>query len=1386
MRFGTKYLLLSVENAIFAPYNLTNTMFLINNTLFLKTLLGILFTLYALCSSAFTVRNYTNKNGLTNSFIFSLWQGANGELWIGTYDGLNVFNGLEYLSYPFPPYTHTLPGNLVTKITPAGEDSIWVQTNYGLSLINTKTYAGKTYPEFIDKTRIARRSDGSTFILSNKGILHWLPAGKTDIRPVDIPTVDFNTVQDIVMDDSNRLYIFTTNGTCPIYETRVEHEEIRLKATGNFAHPHPMLHVWKTVEGHILFLDRKHGLYETDLNMQAKRLVTNLSDAAREKGDISCILKNGEDYYIGFGTHGLSILTHQPGSTGTYQLKDTEIATGIMCLMKDRYQDIVWVGTDGMGIYMCYNEQYAIRSVSKEKVHNLFNKPVRALYHDEQRTLWIGSKGSGILQVPHFDIHSPNISPEKTTSLTTANSTLTDNSVYCFTRHGNLLWIGTESGINYYSYKTGQLSALPVKADGSAVRWVHSIQVQNDTTLWVSTVGEGVVQVRLRAGTATSPTVKSAHRKVIQDGTVSQNYFFASHQENDSILWLGNRGHGAYRLNMCADIGRQGLTQQFYDTLSDNRSVNDIFSIHSNQAGVWLGTGSGLVQLTDEGTRIYKNGILAGSTIHSILEDAHTNLWLSTNQGLIRFNPTHDICQRYNYSNGLEVFEFCDGAAYHDPEHHTLFFGGTNGFVVVTPQQYATRSYLPPIYLAAIDIFDEHRNLNHFTEPETGKDVLRLNYDQNFFQLKFLATDYIDGKAYTFHYRLDTAHPDWINNQGSSRIMLSNLKPGKHVMYIKYRNENTGKESPVKQLNIFITPPWWKSPAAYITYALLCLVLSAGAVYAGIWNYRRKKLQLTRNLEQRQKEELYEAKLRFFTNITHEFCSPLALIYGPCEKILSYTGCDSYLHKYARLIQHNTERLNNLILELLEFRKLETGHRKLTVRPLALSDLLQDLADAYIELAEQRRMNYRLTIEPGIIWNSDAGCINKIAQNLISNAFKYTPDGGDICVEAEVKGERLTLRFANSGPGIPAKDLERIFDRYNVLATAQTDRKHPRTGLGLAICKNMVSLLQGEIQVESTPDKVTTFTISLPPLPLTEGTADEAPDLTVSNPLPTPMEDGTELAACISETPVPDADRPVIMVVDDDAEMRWFVSEIFADHFNVLRFGSARDALEALGRQLPALIISDIMMPEIDGYSFVQTLKKSPLWNHIPVVLLSAMHYENNLVKGLNTGADAYVTKPFNVDYLEAVVMRLLQRTDDLERYHHSPIRSVSVSNHTYVHKKDQDFWHQVMETMEKHYTNPDLSVELLSQEMNCSVRQFYRRMKQVTDKSPAEVIRECRLNKAEQLLKEEKSITIEEVMYQTGFSNRSTFYKLFNQRYGVTPKQFQAQQADIIANLKS
>lgn len=284
-----------------------------------------------------------------------------------------------------------------------------------------------------------------------------------------------------------------------------------------------------------------------------------------------------------------------------------------------------------------------------------------------------------------------------------------------------------------------------------------------------------------------------------------------------------------------------------------------------------------------------------------------------------------------------------------------------------------------------------------------------------------------------------------------------------------------GKESEPQTLLIQITPPWYLSTWAYIFYFIIIALLCILAVYRIIGQYRRKQHRIIEKLNREKKEEVYESKLRFFTNITHEFCTPLTLIYGPCEKILAYPQSDSYIRKYGKMIQQNTEKLNSLILELLEFRRLETGHKALSIQRLPVSDKLRNIAESFCELAENKNLNYQLDIEPDIEWNTDISCFNKIANNLISNAFKYTPEEGTITVSLKTENQHLTLSISNSGKGIAKENLSKIFDRYKILDSFEMNGKNSRNGLGLAICKSMTTLLNGEINVSSIQNEVTTF-----------------------------------------------------------------------------------------------------------------------------------------------------------------------------------------------------------------------------------------------------------------------------------------------------------------------
>ena len=1320
---------------------------------------------------AYSLRQFSNKNGLSNSAILSLYQDHQGVIWIGSCDGLNIFDGTNIHVYnPVNPTKAPLSGNLINDIMETEKDVLWIQTNYGLDRLDTKLQTSKSFTEFKDKNYMAKSRDNDLFIVKDDGYIYYYQPEKQLFQKLEVPQIAFGHVLSTIIDKNNILWVFTSNNDTRSYQINKNKEGITLTPSNLFKHPEQLL--WAFAEEDLVyFIDKTYSLYEYDFGNQQQYFIADLKAEVETRGEVSSIIKQQNDYYIGFKSSGLIVLKYMSDQKIKYQIQDTEIHSGIFCLMKDKYQDIVWIGTDGQGVYMYFNDAFSITNTLLDTPVYQINNPVRTVYYDEEQTLWIGTKGGGILRIRNY-------SPETNTAasfdrISISNSTLTDNTVYCFAPgSANRLWIGTENGLNYYSYQNKQLKAFTVIADGKKVKYVHSINELNDTTLWVSTVGEGIVKVILdKAGS--SPSVKSATRIVLDDGRMASNYFFTSFQENDSILWFGNRGYGAYRLN----VETEQLTPYRFDNVVNSQTANDIFAIYKNEKGYWLGTSSGLLHFNEDYSHYHDRAdLFSNNTVHGILEDQQNNLWISTNQGLVRFNPKTNTGQTYDRENGLEVTEFSDGAFYKDLRTETLFFGGTNGFVTVKPNAYIMADYMPQINLKGLSIFGKEYNIHDFLHDKKGKKILQLDYSQNFFCIDFMAIDYINGNNYSYSYKLDEVSSQWIESGTSASAIFSNLAPGQYTLLVKYKNNMNGKECEPQKLLIQITPPWYLSNWAYILYFILIALFCILAVYRIVHQYRRKQHRMIEKLNREKKEEVYESKLRFFTNITHEFCTPLTLIYGPCEKILAYPQSDSYIRKYGKMIQQNTEKLNGLILELLEFRRLETGHKMLSIQRLSVSDKLQNIAESFCELAENKNLNYRLDIEPDIEWNTDISCFSKIVNNLISNAFKYTPEEGNITIGLKVENQLLTLNISNSGKGIAKENLAKIFDRYKILDSFEMNGKNSRNGLGLAICKNMVTLLNGEINVSSIQNEITTFTVTLPELSPTAQEAETPQKVYETGPLNTntePME--------LEQTAVNfDTSKHTVMIIDDDPSMLWFVSEIFVDKYNVLSFNNAAEAFASLELKQPDLIISDVMMPEIDGLSFAQKIKQNKLWSHIPLILLSALHHEDDQVKGIEAGAEVYVTKPFNVKYLEKVVYRLIKRESDLKEYYSSIFSSFKVENGNCIHKEDQEFLDKVIETIEKNITNPDLSVELLSSDLGYSTRQFYRKLKPITDKSPADIIKEYRLTMAERLLLT-KNYTIEEIMDKTGFNNRGTFYKLFSQRFGMPPRQYREQQKDSV-----
>ena len=552
-------------------------------------------------------------------------------------------------------------------------------------------------------------------------------------------------------------------------------------------------------------------------------------------------------------------------------------------------------------------------------------------------------------------------------------------------------------------------------------------------------------------------------------------------------------------------------------------------------------------------------------------------------------------------------------------------------------------------------------------------------------------------------------------------------------------------------------------------YALCLLLLAALLIRSFILRSKRKKQELLNEIEKRHQKNVFESKLRFFTNIAHEFCTPLTLIYGPCGRILSSKGLSKFVVDYVQMIQTNAERLNNLIHELIEFRRIETGNREVRVESLNVSSIVKGIAKTFVEMAKSRNITFLSKIPEQVMWNSDKGFLNTIIINLISNAFKYTPDGQSIKIEVDTSGENmLTLRVANEGSTIKEKDFQYIFNRYAILDNFenQDEKNFSRNGLGLAISYNMAKLLNGTLKVENTPDGWVMFTLTLPVVELTTGvvetkrlTAEYIPKIDTQSILKLPQYEFDKM-------------RPTLLVVDDEIEMLWFIGEIFSADFNVVTLQDPERLDQVMNEVYPNVIICDVMMPGMGGIELTRRIKSVKETAHIPIIVVSGRHEMEQQMEALSAGAEMYITKPFSAEYLRISVCQVIERKEVLKNYFSSPISSFEKSDGKLTHKESKKFLQSVLKIINDNITNKDLTPRYIADRLAISPRSLYRKMEEIGEDSPTDLIKECRLHIAKDLLLTTKK-TIDEIVFDSGFSNKVTFFKVFREKYECTPKEF-------------
>jgi ligand-binding sensor domain-containing protein/DNA-binding response OmpR family regulator/two-component sensor histidine kinase len=1315
----------------------------------------------------------SSRDGLSNSSVVCILQDSQRFLWIGTYDGLNMYDGRTIHTYkPELNNPNSLSSNVIRDIVETDQDYLWIITKWGLNKFSRRNNSvEECYEEFKDDSYSAKDKNGHLFVFGKKGVLSlYNPSANRFIDLPINPEASCERVKNLAIDSQNLIWID--------HEGVLERYAVACGGAGNpqitrlpdYAHPCAIDYLFSGRD-ELFVIDAKGNLFV--LTPDKQTFLRNIAQLIDEYGIVSSIIFDGADVLIGFKTNGLVRLLSQ----SHYETEKMDINCGVFTLRKDEEQDIVWIGTDGQGIYAWTKDEHTFSNLSLTDLPIIKQRPVRAIYTDHQSNLWLGTKDNGVIKIENYKAEG-NYPSGQVSHYTTANG-LSNNEVFALAmnRRHNILWIGSNGpGLDYYSFRTKKIHSL-INHTPNPIKDVHAMLDAQDSLLWV---GAGNTLLKVYVQKQQEQFVAKYTKPFVFDVKNKQfyNQIYSLYRESDSILWVGIRGNGIVRFH---------TRDETYRFISfDEQKIapmNDILCIHRDRNQTfWLGSSYGITRfnIQADGSYEYKNfnenDGLANNTIHGILEDADGRLWLSSNAGIILFDPQKNTFRNFNQKTGLKIVEFSDNAYYKDDSTQTYFFGGVDGLVWIEDEQrQKKKKFVPCIFFTKLRIFNKDYNINNFEKRKGNERYIELNYKQNFFAISFVATDFINGENSRYAYKLDNFSNVWMDTR-INEAQFTNIPPGNYTLSVRYNDGMGDSESQTQHIRIVILPPWYGTVFAKIVYLLFSLTCVCLIYYYIKKRYERRKAKIAHRLQEQYKEEVYEGKLRFFTNITHEFCTPLTLIYGPCERILDHEGSDAYVKKCAGIIKSNTERLNSLIQEVIDFRRMETGNMICHIQELNVSRLMSELTDAFNELAEENHISFRTQIAPDVRWNTDHGCFTKIINNLVSNAFKYTPAGGEIRVSMKKEEENLFLDVYNTGKGIHQEDVLRIFNRYSVLdnITENTIKGlSSRNGLGLAICHSMVEQLQGKIEIESEINHYARFIVSLPCPEVTENAADSSPLPNEPKRLPLLLQEETFPDAVNEPEDIfSDESKARILVIDDHKDVLWMIKEILSDEYAVTTACNGEKGLQLLKQSTPDLIITDIMMPNLDGISLTKQLKQNRHTMHIPLVILSAKNTTDEKIEGIESGADAYVAKPFDAHYLKTVVNRLIKNRKNMEEYYNTSASAYDFSKGQLIETEGKDFLQAANHFIDENMANSEFLPENLAGSLQISLRNLYRKFKELNQPSPKDFIKERRMAYAAKLLRT-TTLTIQEVMYKTGFTNRSHFYKEFAKRYNLAPKEY-------------
>lgn len=1030
---------------------------------------------------------------------------------------------------------------------------------------------------------------------------------------------------------------------------------------------------------------------------------------------------------------------------------------------------IVWLGNEFRGLFKLNPgaKKFSTFSIRKDGQDVLQGNSIYALYEDRVGDIWIGGHLDGLYR------YNPQTGEARLYTVDAANEW--SNTInYIFQDRKGAFWIGKAVGLNRFDPETGRFESIkPIPDISSAFDLTSYIYEDVDGLLWVLTRRGCLVHLNPDTHEAEFFTVFGNSDR---DGQIE---FCDLIEDPRGFFWIAaGNNMGLYKFD---------LFKKEFSIVEKIGKVN-ISSICLGENGIlWCGTvGQGLIRYdSNADTKVVlteKDGLLS-SSIMGLEADDSGNLWLGSSKGLSRYNPQTGIFKHYFKEDGFLTDEFSYQASTKGKDGE-LIFGSMHGVVAFYPDSIKDSGYIPPVVVTDFRINNTGVSIGKDSPLKkhiSVSDEITLTHDQNDISITFAALDYSHPERNQYTFFLENFEEDWRPPGLERTAYYTNLDPGDYVFRVKGTNGDDVWNDEGASVKITILPPWWQTGWAYTLYAVLFLL----TLY-GLRRFELKRVQLRNELEKwsfesRKLKEVDELKSRFFANISHEFRTPLTLILGPLERLLGEDFPDSAKKQFS-LMKRNAQRLRQLINQLLDLSKVEAGKMKLAAKPGDIVSIVRTMVLSFSSLADRKGIELVFdSSQERIATYFDQEKLENIISNLLSNALKFTPEGGKISVQLALSDNKssgiksitdhcLLIIVEDTGPGIPETQREKIFDRFYQLDGSRT-REQEGTGIGLALTKEFVELHHGEIRVDSEVGNGAIFTVTLP-LGRDHLSYEEIAE-------PDRIEETRE-SAKPEEIFAEDSDYPedgkdgsrqaVVLIVEDNHDMRYYVCECLADGYDLLQAENGESGLEMAIAKMPDLVISDIMMPVMDGLEFCEKLKADIRTSHIPVILLTARASGESKVEGLETGADDYLIKPFDVKELQVRVRNLIAQRQQLrERFQKEVILG---SGQIEISSADEKFLEKVTQIVQTYMVDPDFSIAIFAREAGLSRMQLHRKLQALTGLSASRFIRTLRLKQAAELLKQQTG-NISEIAFQVGFNSLSHFNRSFREQFNKSPSEY-------------